>query len=127
MGDPEGDGVALQLLDTLLLVVAVSDTLALAEGSDDAPSTQWRGTTCNGTREVNPLRHLPLPSHTHHDTFPVHSDALLHDCPRSEHILADMVEVADTAIHSLMEVLLGGETGVASGHFEQLTTSPPGL
>ena len=64
MGDPEGDGVALQLLDTLLLVVAVSDTLALAEGSDDAPSTQWRGTTCNGTREVNPLRHLPLPSHT---------------------------------------------------------------
>jgi hypothetical protein len=38
-----------------------------------------------------------------------------------------MVEVADTAIHSLMEVLLGGETGVASGHFEQLTTSPPGL
>ncbi len=66
-------------------------------------------------------------THTHHDTFPVHSDALLHDCPRSEHILADMVEVADTAIHSLMEVLLGGETGVASGHFEQLTTSPPGL
>ena len=44
MGDPEGDGVALQLLDTLLLVVPVSDTLVLVEGSDDAPSTQSRGT-----------------------------------------------------------------------------------